>query len=111
MKADEVAAFSVYEGDLEMLLSYGLDQLFGGAAIVELNSGFSFTDIGADRTGVRFAELAVSSDENARKVQRIMGIGVKEDDFMLNFGIYLNPWLERFWSGFTLALENRPITR
>jgi hypothetical protein len=35
-------------------------------------SGFSFTDIGADRVGARFAEFAVSGPENARLLQRRM---------------------------------------
>ncbi|MDR2213473.1 MAG: hypothetical protein LBE21_07605 [Pseudomonadales bacterium] len=35
-------------------------------------SGFSFTDIGADRMGVRFAEFAVSNPANARLLQQRM---------------------------------------
>ncbi|MCH8134959.1 MAG: hypothetical protein IIB77_03150 [Proteobacteria bacterium] len=48
-------------------------------------SGFSFTDIGADRTGVRFAELAVSNPVNARAVQDKFAYGLVEADFMAEF--------------------------
>lgn len=48
-------------------------------------SGFSFTDIGADRTGVRFAELAVGSVQSARSVQDRLSFGVEEGDFMAEF--------------------------
>lgn len=45
-------------------------------------SGFSFTDIAADRTGVRFAQRATGSAEQARLVQRILAKdSVKETDF------------------------------
>lgn len=48
-------------------------------------SGFSFTDIGADRTGVRFAELAVSNTATARAVQDKFAFGLAESDFMAEF--------------------------
>lgn len=48
-------------------------------------SGFSFTDIGADRTGVRFAELAVASAAKARAVQDKFAYGLAESDFMAEF--------------------------
>lgn len=35
-------------------------------------SGFSFTDIAADRAGVRLGELAIDSDASARHIQKIM---------------------------------------
>ncbi|HPH45540.1 MAG TPA: hypothetical protein PLJ60_02000 [Chryseolinea sp.] len=35
-------------------------------------SGFSFTDIAADRAGVRFAEVATSSDEDALAMQQLL---------------------------------------
>ncbi|MDR0780140.1 MAG: hypothetical protein LBF16_05525 [Pseudomonadales bacterium] len=65
-------------------------------------SGFSFTDIGADRTGARFAEFAVSSVDNARLLQRRMAESegeafyfpelwdlpeyLSQEDFMQTFG-------------------------
>ncbi len=48
-------------------------------------SGFSFTDIGADRTGVRFAELAVRDTPTARAVQDKFSYGLPESDLMAEF--------------------------
>jgi hypothetical protein len=45
-------------------------------------SGFSFNDIGADRAGTRFGELAAQSPERARRLARALAGGVKEADFM-----------------------------
>jgi hypothetical protein len=45
-------------------------------------SGFSFNDIGADRAGTRFGEVASRSPERARKLARAVGSGVGESDFM-----------------------------
>jgi hypothetical protein len=47
----------------------------------EGSSGFSFTDIGADRTGVRFAEKAIGSMETAQDVQRALSRPITENDF------------------------------
>jgi hypothetical protein len=44
-------------------------------------SGFSFTDIAADRAGVRFAEVATASQSSARKLQSALAQGVTERDF------------------------------
>lgn len=45
-------------------------------------SGFSFIDLAADKAGTRFGELATSSPENARKIQKAMS-GIKNySDFM-----------------------------
>lgn len=41
-------------------------------------SGFSFTDIAADRAGTRFGELATSSPEAARRVQKLLSEGTQE---------------------------------
>ncbi len=48
-------------------------------------SGFSFTDIGADRTGVRFAELATSNSETARSMQQLLALNPDERVFMAEF--------------------------
>jgi hypothetical protein len=48
-------------------------------------SGFSFIDIGADRTGVRFAELAIAGPEQARWVQQRMASIEDESLFMADF--------------------------
>jgi len=45
-------------------------------------SGFSFNDIGADRAGTRFGEIASRSPERARKLAQAIARGVKESDFM-----------------------------
>jgi len=47
-------------------------------------SGFSFTDLAADRAGTRFAELATASDESARRVQRRIARAQRETDIMPN---------------------------
>lgn len=45
-------------------------------------SGFSFNDIGADRAGTRFGEIASQSPERARQLAQALAAGVKESDFM-----------------------------
>ena len=45
-------------------------------------SGFSFTDIAADRAGTRFGELATASAESARRVQGLMSAGMRETGFI-----------------------------
>ncbi len=45
-------------------------------------SGFSFTDLAADRAGTRFAELATASDESARTVQLRIAQAQRETDIM-----------------------------
>jgi hypothetical protein len=49
-------------------------------------SGFSFTDIAADRTGVRFAEVATGSDASARSVQDKLSASPRESDFFPRVG-------------------------
>ncbi len=44
-------------------------------------SGFSFTDIAADRAGIRFAEVATASEASARALQSALAAGPKETDF------------------------------
>jgi hypothetical protein len=48
-------------------------------------SGFSFIDIGADRTGVRFGELAVASPGQARDLQEQVAGMAGEELFMAEF--------------------------
>jgi hypothetical protein len=45
-------------------------------------SGFSFIDLAADKAGTRFGELATSSPENARKMQKAMSEIKDYSDFM-----------------------------
>jgi hypothetical protein len=49
-------------------------------------SGFSFTDIAADRTGVRFAEVATASPASARRLQDALANGAAESDFFPRVG-------------------------
>lgn len=48
-------------------------------------SGFSFTDIGADRAGVRFAQMAIASPQTAARLQDFLTGRVKEEDIIPNF--------------------------
>jgi hypothetical protein len=45
-------------------------------------SGFSFTDLAADRAGAMFGKLAAKSEDKARKVQSILGQSADEAVFM-----------------------------
>lgn len=45
-------------------------------------SGFSFTDIAADRAGTRFGELAVADDAQARQLQQQIAHGIDETDII-----------------------------
>jgi hypothetical protein len=45
-------------------------------------SGFSFTDIAANRAGTRFGELAGSSPRSARDLQRRLAVGITDSDLM-----------------------------
>jgi hypothetical protein len=45
-------------------------------------SGFSFNDMGANRAGTRFGEVASQSPGRARQLARAVASGVKESDFM-----------------------------
>jgi len=46
------------------------------------SSGFSFTDIAADRAGVRLAKLATASNAGAKRIQKLMSTGLTESVFM-----------------------------
>jgi hypothetical protein len=48
-------------------------------------SGFSFVDIGADRTGVRFGEMAIAGPEQARRLQDEVIAMTGEELFMAEF--------------------------
>lgn len=49
-------------------------------------SGFSFTDIAADRTGIRFAEIATRSAGSARRLQHALAGFPTESDFFPRVG-------------------------
>lgn len=48
-------------------------------------SGFSFVDLGADRTGLMFAEMATGSEASARHLQNILAANPAEDLFFPKF--------------------------
>ncbi len=48
-------------------------------------SGFSFTDIGADRMGVRFAKKATENNSKAREFQRVLSAVTSEKRFLPTF--------------------------
>ncbi len=56
--------------------------LFKELADTDRGSGFSFTDIAADRTGTRFGELATRSTQDARELQLYIARGASENDLM-----------------------------
>jgi len=56
--------------------------LFKEISDTDRGSGFSFTDIAADRAGSRFGEFATRSTEHARRVQQILSAGIIETDIM-----------------------------
>ena len=56
--------------------------LFKEISDTDRGSGFSFTDIAADRAGSRFGEFATRSREDARRVQQHLATGLKETDIM-----------------------------
>jgi hypothetical protein len=45
-------------------------------------SGFSFSDLAADRAGTRLGQVATVSDESARRLQARVRAGLTEDDLM-----------------------------
>jgi hypothetical protein len=45
-------------------------------------SGFSFSDIAADRAGTRFGELTTGSDAGIRKIQRLLVAGMRDADLL-----------------------------
>lgn len=56
--------------------------LYKELADAQGNSGFSFTDLAADRTGTRFGETATASEEAALRVQSILAGDAAEADIM-----------------------------
>ena len=56
--------------------------LFKEIRDTDSGSGFSFTDIAADRAGSRFGEFATRSREAAHSVQQRLAAGLRETDIM-----------------------------
>jgi len=51
-------------------------------ADAQRGSGFSFSDLAADRAGTRFSELATKSSVSAKRLWRVFSGQVRESDFM-----------------------------
>ena len=69
---------------IQVAAGSGISNFIGEAKEVsdaEGPSGFSFTDIAADRAGVRFAEVATGSESSARKLQDTLASSPAERDF------------------------------
>lgn len=85
---DWVQHFTTTAG-LAVAAGGGLSNFIGEAKEIkdsEGPSGFSFTDIAADRTGVRFAEAATGSASSARKLQKALAGGAIESAFFPKVG-------------------------
>ncbi len=79
---DWVRHFATTAG-LQVATGSGVSNLIGEAKEVADSgpSGFSFTDVAADRTGVRFAEVATANEASARALQSAFAGGISEGDF------------------------------
>ncbi len=80
---DWVRHFATTAG-LQVATGSGVSNLIGEAKEVSDSdgpSGFSFTDVAADRTGVRFAEVATANEASARALQSAFAGGISEGDF------------------------------
>jgi hypothetical protein len=74
---------------IQVAAGSGISNFIGEAKEVsdaEGPSGFSFTDIAADRAGVRFAEVATGSESSARKLQDTLASSPAERDFFPKVG-------------------------
>ncbi|MCB1772742.1 MAG: hypothetical protein KDI88_03935 [Gammaproteobacteria bacterium] len=56
--------------------------LFKEIADSDGGSGFSFTDIAADRAGTRFGEVATRSHDSAVRLQRLAAAGLRDEQLM-----------------------------
>jgi len=90
-------------------------------------SGFSFNDIGADRAGTRFGEIASESPERARALAQAVAAGVNESDFMPDvadlpefmpeaefkrrYGGIGSPEYERMMAKIDARVASRPLLR
>jgi len=82
-RRDWVQHFVISAG-LTVAAGVGIADFIGVAKEVKDSdgpSGFSFTDIGADRAGVRLAERAIASPASARAVQQALVGPIEEAEF------------------------------
>lgn len=74
---------------IQVAAGSGVSNLIGEAKEVhdaDGPSGFSFTDLAADRAGIRFAEAATASEPSARALQSALASGANEEDFFPRVG-------------------------
>jgi hypothetical protein len=96
-KRRELLLAGRYDRARHFLISAGLTVSAGTGAAQSLGllkevddsqdggSGFSFVDIGADRTGIRFAEFATANPAQARVLQQRLAGSPEESLFMADF--------------------------
>ncbi len=81
----DLAKHFIISAALHILSEKGLSFSIGEAKeILDLGSGgsgFSFADIAADLSGIRFAELAIENNESARYLQDFSATSIHEADF------------------------------
>lgn len=85
---DWVQHFTTTAG-IQVAAGSGISNLIGEAKEIsdaDGPSGFSFTDLAADRAGVRFAEVATRSESSARKLQGALSDGAREQEFFPKVG-------------------------
>ncbi len=73
------SAALVVTGDAKLADAVGL---YKEVADSKGRSGFSFTDLAADRAGTRFGEIATASVHQARRVQQLLANGAVEADLI-----------------------------
>jgi len=82
---DDLPQHFLTSGALLLQGGSGLANLIGLAKELDdasNSSGFSFSDLAANRAGNQFAELATASPSSARRIQRLARAGLTEDDIM-----------------------------
>lgn len=81
----DLAKHFVYSAALHILAEKGMSFSIGEAKEIldtdKGGSGFSFADITADLSGIRFAQLAISDDDNAQRIQALCALSLGESDF------------------------------
>lgn len=84
-RRQDLAKHFIVSGALHILAEKGLSFSIGEAKeILDLHSGgsgFSFADIAADLSGIRFTELAIESNKSAAFLQRYGANALHETDF------------------------------
>lgn len=81
----DLAKHFVFSAALHILAEKGMSFSLGEAKEIfdsdKGGSGFSFADISADLSGIRFAQLAIADDESAGLIQTFCSLSLRESDF------------------------------